>query len=208
MNFIEASLNGYRTLIDTESTPTLIRRGVLSLKTDKGLQAIYIIEHAEEKESDDIVSVYAVKKDSNPPVKDFEAKEVYYKYRESTLLGKLANQVFSKKLSKPEEKVEEKPPLFLAPITEGTDTITEVEGPGFYEREPDKFRIKEGKPFVEYGENTGVFIGLNSIKWEKAFVQTRGLLEDYIRDKEIWFDMNLESSNPLNNGKSYIGSDL
>lgn len=203
MNFKEVTMgDGNIELIDVDTPPKLIRRGVLSMKqVEKGkevLKPIYVIEHAEELGGADIVAVYRVKENSKPVVKDFQSVETRFKYRESTFLGGLANKKLEAQKEVPvKRKVENKPPLFLAPITLGVGTFTGKLERGFYEREQDRFVLDNGKPKIQYGENTGVFIGLDSVKWDKAFVNAGDSINQYVQDKLIWFDLQNAGKHPF-----------
>lgn len=209
MQFKEVKLsNGAGEIIDVSATPKLIRRGVLSVKSNESgeevSKPIYVVELAEEATGSDIASVYRVKPGSNPPIKDFDREEKELKYRESTYLGKLANASL-KKAGKKQRKVEvvEKPPLFLAPVTTAINTFTGELERGFFEREKDQLTIDSGKVKMVYGQETGVFIGLKLIMWEKAFVNTGDLVSQYIQDKAIWFD--LTTDDPSNIGGMMLG---
>lgn len=201
MEFRQVTMGeGQVELVDVTTPPKLIRRGVLSMKTvEKGkevLKPIYIVEHAEEQGGADIVSVYTVKEGSQPPIKDFETIERKFKYKEGTYLGKLANRLLGD--SAPVKKVvEDKPPLFLAPVTYAKGTFTGNFERGFYEREKDRFTVSEGKMKIIYGDNTGVFIGLDSVKWDKAYVDAGDLTSKYVQDKMLWFDLNVSGQFPM-----------
>lgn len=212
MNFKEITLgDGTVTLISVDSTPNLIRRGVLTLTVEeegqKVKKPIYIVELAEENGGGaDIVSVYGIKANSNVVQKDYEEIIVKAGYKETTELAKVASKVLkARKGGVPQKReLRTKPPLFLAPVVESIGTFTNVVERGFFEREPDRFRMEDGKPYIQYGKNTGVFIGLNSIKWEKAYVNARELADRYITDKELWFDFGTKNQ-PQFKSETYGG---
>lgn len=196
MRFKEITLgNGDKKILDVDAPPKLIRRGTYKLEDNKGRAVpFYIIELAEEAGDVDLARVYAVKKDSNPPMKDFDVQEVKPAYRGGTTLGRIANERLRKQKPKSQRKIIDKPPLFIATIQEGIDTFTGGYGRGFYERAKDEFRNGGGKPVIQYGQNTGVFISLNSVEWEKAYVDASSLVKDYITDKELWFNLGTSTS--------------
>lgn len=199
MNFVEVTNpNGEASLIDVNNPPTLIRRGVLSLKTKVNdtveEKPIYIVELAEELSGTDIVSVYKVKAIDGTVQKDYIEERVTPKFKSTTFLGELAQKVKGKSI-KEQRRVETKPPLFLAPVVNGVDTFTGIEGRGFYEREEDRhILLPDGKPGIAYGDNTGVFIGLSSIRWDKVYVDVDSIAKGYLSQKQIWF--NLEGQKP------------
>lgn len=198
MNFTEIiSPDGSSSLVDVMSPPVLIRRGTLSIKTKQdgkvAEKAIYIVELAEELSGTDVIAVYKAVTIDGVVQKDYTEKVIKQGYKESTFLGELAQAVKGKNL-KERRTVETKPPLFLAPITLGVDTFTGLEEKGFYEREEDRHVIQDGRPAIKFGDNTGVFIGLSSIKWEKVYVDMNDVTKGYLANKQIWF--NLEGNNP------------
>lgn len=192
--------DGQTTLLDVNSSPKLIRRGVLTMKVksrELGMRKmiekpIYIVEVAEEGYGTSIASVFqAVQEGEGDNIvvqKAYKESITQQAFKESTFLGKVAQKVHSKNL-KPKRVVTTNPPVFLTPIVLGTDTFTGMSGLGFYEREPDRFVIHDGKPTIEYGKNTGVFICLNSVKWEKVYVSAGQIVQDYIADKQLWFNL-------------------
>lgn len=191
--------NGATEIINVDSPPSLIRRGVLSLKvTEKGklvTTPVYIVEYAKEQGGVDLVSVFAIKKGSTVPEKDFEVVTEELKYKDSTFLGKFANNMLKNQKNIPEKRtVRVKPPLFIAPVVIGVGTFTGKIERGFYERERDRFKMIGNKEMaVEYGSNTGVFIGLNSVKWEKTYVNAGDLVQDFVADKQLWFDFGAQN---------------
>nr|DAI05888.1 MAG TPA: hypothetical protein [Herelleviridae sp.] len=198
MNFTEViSPNGDSSLIDVTNPPILIRRGTLSIKTkidNKAVEkAIYIVELAEETSGTDVVSVYKAKTINGVVQKDFVTEEVKQGYKSTTFLGDLAQKVKGSDL-RGKRYISTKPPLFLAPVVFGKDTFTGVEERGFYEREEDRHVIQDGKPAIQFGDNTGVFIGLSSIKWERVYVDMNDVAKGYLANKQVWF--NLEGNNP------------
>lgn len=192
--------DGQSTLLDVKSKPALIRRGTLTMrvKAKDSLiskveeKPVYIVELAEEPYGTNIVSVFSAvqvgKGDHLVVQKAYTETITQPSFKNTTFLGKVAQKVHEKNL-KPKRIVTTKPPVFLAPVVPGVDTFTREEGLGFYEREPDKFVIKDGQPTIEYGKNTGVFICLNSIKWDKAYVNAGQLIQDYVADKQLWFNL-------------------
>lgn len=192
--------DGQNVLLDVTSTPTLIHRGTLTMKVKSrdGLvnkveeRPIYIVELAEEPHGANVVSVFtAVQEGTEDHVvvqKAYTENITKPAFKGTTFLGKVAQKVHEKNL-KPKREVTTKPPVFLAPVVMGVDTFTQEHGLGFYEREPDKFVMKDGQPSIEYGKNTGVFICLNSIKWGKAYVNAGQVIQDYVADKQLWFNL-------------------
>ena len=199
MNFTEViSPNGEASLIDVNNPPTLIRRGVLSIKTKVNNEVketpVYIVELAEELTGTDVVSVYKVKEIGDSIQKDYIEEKVTPRFKSTTYLGELAQKIKGRSI-KEQRRVETKPPLFLAPVVNGIDTFTGIEGKGFYEREEDRhILLPDGKPGIAYGDNTGVFIGLSSIKWDKAYVDVESITKGYLSQKQIWF--NLDGQRP------------
>jgi len=186
--------NGNEEYIDIQAVPSVIRRGIFYLNMKEEKDPLYIIELQEnEGSSADVVSVYDVKNGSNPPIKDYTETVISYKYGD-TALGNLANEAHKERLKKTRTKTEEKPPLFLAPVTIATNTMTGRMERGFFERKPDSFyKNEEGKPAIRYGENSGVFIGLSIIKWEQVYYSVEELIDQFVQDKMIWFGMNDEN---------------
>lgn len=192
--------DGQSTLLDVKSKPALIRRGTLTMKVKSRdsliskveEKPVYIVELAEESYGTSVVSVFsAVQERSGDHVvvqKAYTENITKPSFKGTTFLGKVAQKVHEKSL-KPKRVVTTKPPVFLAPVVMGVDTFTQEHGLGFYEREPDKFVMKDGHPSIEYGKNTGVFICLNSIKWDKAYVSAGQLIQDYVADKQLWFNL-------------------
>lgn len=185
--------NNTMQLVSVDTPPKLIRRGVLSMvladnKQEKVAKPIYIVEYAEELGGTDLVSVYGVKANSKVVEKDYEVIVEKQSYGKDTFLGELANKVHGKNL--PDKRVvRTKPPLFIAPVVIGVGTFTGKTELGFYERAKDRFVTTGTGVGVEYGKNTGVFIGLNSIKWEKTFINASDTLQSFVADKTLWFDI-------------------
>lgn len=196
MNFKEITLgNGEQSVIDVDAPPKLIRRGALSIKNAKGEKdPIYIVELAEETGDVDIVRVYKAKKGMHPPMKDFEVVEKEPKFAGETKLGEMANLLLKKQSPKKKRTYVDNPPLFIAPIQYSEDTFTGKYGKGFYERTKDQFVNRDGKPAIAYGKNTGVFIGLDSIHWDKAYVDASSIVQDFVSDKELWFNLGSSTS--------------
>lgn len=186
--------NNSMQVVNVDTPPTLIRRGVLSMVTKQGMlqevvvKPIYIVEYAEEVGGVDLVSVFGLKANSKMPEKDYEVIIQKQGFKTTTFLGDLASKVKGKDL--PEKKViRTKPPLFIAPVVTGVNTFTGKTELGFYEREKDRFITTATGAGIEYGENTGVFVGLSSVKWEKTFVNAGDTVQSFVADKLLWFDL-------------------
>lgn len=162
--------------------PRLIHYGVLTIQK----KPLYIVEVMAEKVDipSQYVTVYAVEPESKPPIKAYERVVKNQGFKETTTLGLLASKLYKPK-NKEYKRV--KPPLFMTELVYGTDTFTGKYGKGFYEREQDTVKVVNGKPQVIFGEKTGVFIGLDSIGWEKIVVAPDDILEEYLARKRLWY---------------------
>lgn len=165
-----------------DSIPRMVYVGTLTVNK----KPMYIVEVLEEFQgaNPQYVTVYEVEKGSNPPIKAYKRERVTRKYKASTELGKLASMMFKPKVT--ERKVTN-PPLFLTDIVEGQDTFTGKFGRGFYEREKDSITISDGSPKVIHGQSTGVFIGLDSIAWNKITIAPDDILLEYEARKALWY---------------------
>lgn len=155
-------------------------------------QPEYIVEMVEESDGElQYVTVYqahrprlADKSDKITSVKAYDRVERQVGgFIPTTVLGKIASSAFP---SKKQIKLEERPPLFMAEIVEGVDTMTGQHGVGFYEREKDEVRMSNDGIKRNHGKRTGVFISLSSITWEKVRVPNEELLEEYFARKFLY----------------------
>lgn len=170
-------------LLTLDKTPKIIRRGVLRVAK----KPIYIVELIEDDEEvEPYVVVYDVQPGSNPPEKAFNRKEINKGFKNTTVLGELAKKQFR---VKKKYKAVENPPLFMAPIIDGTGTFTQQFGRGFYEREKDVLKLTESGNRVIYGAPTGVFINLSSIDWIKAFIATEDIIKEQNAMRTLWYDI-------------------
>lgn len=156
--------------------------GVLTINK----QPIYIVEVMEESNMNPMqyATVYAVERDSKPPIKAYDRIVSAQEYKSTTLLGELATKLYKPKRK---ETKRDKPPLFMTDIIYGKDTFTGKEGRGFYEREKDKTTVQGGKLKVVYGQPTGVFIGLDSIGWTKLVIAPEDVVKEYQARKMLWY---------------------
>lgn len=155
-------------------------RGMLTVNKEP----IYIAEY---KDKYPEIAVYAPMK-TTIDGKDFWDKKFVmdekpqYRFSEETLLGKLAGKRLGSKNKKLVKKKLYEMPLFVTDIKMGVDTFTGHHGLGFWDRTPDKSSLKE---YVR-GTETGVFICLDSFKWEDIKYTNEDLRETY----EEWLDEN------------------
>jgi len=174
-------------------SPNIFHEGIFYLDDSP----LYIVEYYDnEHEIETYATIYDVasisKKEDAPeeakqfPRKAYEKKTVKRGFGNKTLLSRKASKVHE-----PEEFVREveKPPLFLARLQRGTDTFLGIEGMGFYERTKDR-QVKRGDKIVmEGGENTGVFITLESIDWRRHYVPTSEAVNKYRANRSIWSEL-------------------
>lgn len=105
------------------------------------------------------------------------------KFSSQSKLGIAVNQLFNqRKKKKPMVKVKEKrqvnPPLYIADIEEGIDTFDGQRKLGFYDRIPDKIYMLQHKVIeTEHAERTGIFIGLDRIKWIKSYIPFSSVID-------------------------------
>lgn len=157
---------------------------------------VYIVEYYDDGTSDTYVSVFNVAEVSRKenasreakkyPRKAYEVRNIKKGFAGNTVLSDLAAKIY-----KPKEYTREvdKPPMFVAPIQYGKDTFQENEGMGFYERTKDRFvrKTKGSKDVsIEPGNQTGVFISLDSIDWRKKSVPTNDIINSYQSRKSLW----------------------
>lgn len=147
----------------------LVREGVLYFKK----QAIYIIEKIEAE--NDVVFVYEVHDpNSEYPIKEFKLVETSNELPGGTVIGDTVKRLIPRKAKK---KKVDNPPIFIAPIVDGIDTITQVQGEGFFERQPDTLDASTGN--IIEGNRSGIFISLKSIEWRKSYVPTSYVINKY-----------------------------
>ncbi|AID17125.1 hypothetical protein QLX41_gp037 [Listeria phage LMTA-94] len=169
-----------RELLQGDLQPSIMRRGILYIRK----KPEYIVEYVEEASSDTLmVSVFAVQPKSKPPLKAWTLVDKTFQYNTGTTLGLLAKEL--KHVPKKTEK-RENPPLFIAPALDGVDTFTGRAGKGFYDREPDR-ATSDGK--IVQGKHTGVFVGFDSITWEKAIVLTEEIASRYLTARAQWYNI-------------------
>lgn len=157
-------------------------RGMLSVKTDRGKEPIYIAEY---KDKYPEIAVYAPMKVKLDGKEYWDKKyvvddKVQYRFSEETVLGKIAGNRLGDTNKKVLKKRLYEMPLFVTDIKMGVDTFTGHHGLGFWDRTPDKSTAKE---YIR-GTETGVFICLDSFKWEDIKYTNDDLMEAY---KE-WLD--------------------
>ena len=98
------------------------------------------------------------------------------KFSNQSKLGLAVNRLFTDKhkpapMVKVKEKRKVNPPLYIADIEEGIDTFDGKRKLGFYDRIPDKIYMLQNKVIkTEHSDRTGIFIGLDRIKWFKSYV--------------------------------------
>lgn len=164
----------------SKSPATLVQRGVLYFKG----KPFYIVEIPDDDK--DIVMVYGVAdvEDGKEPIKDFSIEEQSNGILGGTALSDALKMVLPKKTGKKTRKT--KPPLFVAPIVPGVDTVTGKEGLGFFEREPRRWDY--AKQTVLEEKITMVFISLDSIEWLKTYITPTEILRDEIAKNEsnVW----------------------
>lgn len=143
---------------------------------------IYYVEYLEDPYGLDTVTIFQPKIVEGVVTKAFNVKELSVGYNTGSILGQLAGDL---KPKKSQIEYVDSPPLYVAILDKGRDTLTDEYGLGFYDRVPDRItadgNIKEGVP-------TGVFITLSSIKWIKTVVPTGPILEDKLNIRRAWFD--------------------
>lgn len=145
---------------------------------------VYIVEHVEEDLSEYVI-VYNVH-DTNEkenPIKAFTTKEIKKTIPGGTLVSNLIKSRLPNKVS---YKRVDKDPVFISNIIPlGVDTVTGKTGKGFFERTPDKVITsqKEGVK-VQHGQYTGVFIGLDNVKWFKSYTPLESVVQYYNKQKE------------------------
>lgn len=158
----------------------LVQEGVLYFKK----QAIYIIEKIESE--NDVVFVYDVHDGkAEYPIKEFELQTLSNELPGGSLISDTVKRLIPKKETK---KKVDKPPIFIAPVVDGIDTITQAQGEGFFERQPDTLDPMSGN--IIEGNRTGIFISLKSIEWRKSYVPTNYVLRKYNQykmDKEYYY---------------------
>lgn len=179
--------------LETFNTPGMFHEGVLYID----YKPQYIVEYYDEAGVDTYVTVYEVDEASlrenapeeaiKNPRKAYEIRRINPGFREDTRLSTLAAERFNKNMNRREEK-RDKPPVFTAPVQYGRDTFYGIEGMGFYERTKDRYGMKDGKPIVEGGHLTGVFIALDSIDWRRRYVPTEEMLNQYVARVSMWDD--------------------
>lgn len=175
-------------LTDYNGYPPKMHTGTLYVNK----QPVYIIDMLEESDGvKDYVTVYEAHRprftEQGEEVKPTKAYDRVPReigaYRPTTVLGKIASKAFP---SKKKVTLEERPPLFMAEIVEGIDTMTGKEGLGFYEREKDEVTLNEKGVNRKHGELTGVFISLDSITWEKVRVPSDDIIDEYLARKYLY----------------------
>lgn len=170
-------------LITMDKMPPVIKHGVMYIMK----KPVYIIELIEDGgTAAEYVTVYEVEQNSKPPIKAYKKTVRQQGFKKTTLLGQLASERF--KIADKIEKITN-PPLFMATLTYGVDTFSRKEGRGFYEREKDDIIVSAKGVQVQRGDQTGVFINLDSITWEKAYVAPGDILKEFNARKALWFDL-------------------
>lgn len=169
--------------------PPLVHRGVLRLKGKDSegratYEPIYLVEMLEVEGVKELVTVFKPHPDSSieKPIRDYTLRTVEKTYSKKTRLGKLASTLNSDSKG---NIILEKPPLFMAMIEQGVDTFSGKAELGFKEKEPDTTTIDKGKLVTIHGGDTGVFIGLSSIKWNETVVATEELLRKIRSRQEV-----------------------
>jgi len=156
-------------------------RGLLTVNDGKEKKPLYIAEYHTSGEPRSI-AIYGVttEKLADGTVyydKKYTVKKTQHtKYDTSTLLGRLAQGD-----TKPEtvKAKEYDLPIFIETIEQGVDTFTHKEGDGFWEHTRGRFDPEDG---YVMGEKTGVFICLDSFKWQDAKYRFTDVMEA-LRDK-------------------------
>lgn len=177
---------------------TYIKKGVLWVAQ----KPYYIVELVKEN-SFSYVMVYKVHPgtDKDPHKLAQEVVDNQPRFSNQTRLGQIANSMFPTKATK---RWVVKDPVYVAPtVPNRMNTFTGQYEEGFFDREEDKIVVIGGKPMMDRGANTGVFIGLSSITWEdKVRIPTDSLvkvLRNY-QQQDLFFDLqgnNNSNSNPL-----------
>jgi hypothetical protein len=83
-----------------------------------------------------------------------------------------------------------KPAIFVSQVVNGTDSITDNFGPGFMEMKPTRIAGPINDSYQKL-EPTGVFIGLNNIKWIKNqydFKRWQGYIEPIFETYNAYFN--------------------
>jgi hypothetical protein len=139
--------------------------------------------------------------EDNPQKRAIEHVDTSNRFSDTTLLGKLANQLFP---SKKRKKWVVQDPVFIAPVLPNRPcTFTGKIEAGFFEREPDRMGTVAGERKLIRGINTGVFIGLSAIVWEdKWTISTDSLVRALTQYKQAegFYDLtgnNKDEDNPL-----------
>ena len=92
---------------------------------------------------------------------------------EGTVLSSLAHSKFKEKTTL---KKSYKLPIFVTTIVDGRDTFTGHSGPGFYEQKPGEFVSVNNKRTWEEGDQTGVFLCLDSFNWHEAAYSVKDMM--------------------------------
>lgn len=155
-----------------------ISKGVLYFNKEP----IYMVDRLQSK-TEDYLFIYGVRLDLNgEPIKDYYLREkiVTKDGKPFTLLGgdPISDTLIKLIPQKKERYIENKPELYVAPVVEFEDSVTEEFGVGFFIRVPDEYDYmgniaKEGYP-------TGVFILLNNIEWFDDFIPIDGIVDEYM----------------------------
>lgn len=165
---------------NSKSPATLMQRGILYFKG----KPFYIVEIPEDDKG--IVLVYGVAdvEDGKEPIKDFTIEQQTNGIVGGTALSDALKKVIPRTTGKKVRRTN--PPLFIAPIVPGVDTVSGKEGLGFFEREPRAWDYAKKEMIEE--KITMVFISLDSIEWVKTYITPTAILKDELAKKgsDLW----------------------
>lgn len=168
------------TSFEDENIAMRISEGVYYFRDEP----IYWVEHIEEN-NDEYVFVYGIHdKNEEKPQKAYRVEEVTKTLHGGTYLS---NRIKSLMPTKKQYKKVYKDPLFIAnviPSGIGIDTVTGRSGKGFFERQREE-RVTTSKGItIKGGEYTGVFISLESVKWNRSYTPLDSIVQYYKATKE------------------------
>lgn len=146
---------------------------------------IYFIEHVEE-DFGEFVLVYDIhdRKNTEKPEKKYHMEKHKPNIQGGTFLSNIIQDRIDKSTKTKYKRVVEEP-IFIAQIIQlGIDTVTGKTGKGFFERRKDELIMSSKGNYIKHGDYTGVFIGLESIKWIKSYTPLEDVIKQYKQQKE------------------------
>lgn len=162
--------------MNNEELPAYLEHGFLTVNK----VPLYYVERYSDS---DQLTVYGVKREEGRSMangtpyydKDYTIREKQTLHYHNTVLGNLLNKQIK---DNHQTYKMYKAPLFVADIKMGTDSFDGKYKVGFEERLPDKIVMnKAGVPVSnQHQQETGVFIGLDKIKWDEPELSIEELM--------------------------------